>query len=145
TAIMHYGFRIVEDMIDGLSDYLDSKGLKSVMDLVGKAVPSLQKWETLDLHYKRVARINYDNCIGCNLCYIACEDGAHQCIDLIPHNGVQQPVVRQADCVGCALCFIVCPVESCISMTRKDDGSEAVTWNQLMKQLPQPLAWESLR
>src|SRR5438876_10992473 len=60
TAIMHYGFRIVEDMIEGLSDYLDSKGLKNVTDLIGKAVPTLQKWESLDLHYKRIARINYD-------------------------------------------------------------------------------------
>src|SRR5436305_4078541 len=77
TAIMHYGFRIVEDMIEGLTDYLDAKGFKSINELIGKAVPTLQKWETLDLHYKRIARINYAKCIGCNLCYIACEDGAH--------------------------------------------------------------------
>src|SRR5258705_8999223 len=64
TAAMHYGFRIVEDMIEGLSDYLDSKGFNSVMDLVGKAVPTLQKWETLELNYKRVARIDYEKCIG---------------------------------------------------------------------------------
>ena len=56
TAIMHYGFRIVEDMTEGLNDYLDSKGMKSVNELIGKAVPTLQKWETLDLHYKRIAR-----------------------------------------------------------------------------------------
>src|SRR5947208_13828598 len=68
TAIMHYGFRIVEDMIEGLNDYLDSKGLRSVVDLVGKAAPTVQKWETLDLHYQRIARIDYDKCIGCNLC-----------------------------------------------------------------------------
>jgi NAD-dependent dihydropyrimidine dehydrogenase PreA subunit len=79
---MHYGFRIVEDMTDGLSAYLDSKGMKSVERLRGRAVPTLQKWETLDLNYKRIASIDYDKCIGCNLCYIACEDGAHQAIDL---------------------------------------------------------------
>src|SRR5437899_9644489 len=66
TAIMHYGFRIVEDMLEGLNDYLDSKGFKSVTEFVGKAVPTLQKWETLDLHYQRIAKINYDKCIGCN-------------------------------------------------------------------------------
>ena len=84
TAIMHYGFRIVEDMNEGLSAYLDSKGMKSINDLIGRAVPSLNKWENLNLNYQRVARIDYDQCIGCNLCYIACEDGAHQCIDLLP-------------------------------------------------------------
>jgi hypothetical protein len=36
-------------------------------------------------------------------------------------------------------------VDGCISMVRKDDGSEAITWNELMKQLPQPLTWEALR
>src|SRR5947199_2808583 len=111
TAIMHYGFRIVEDMIEGLNDYLDSKGYRSVMDLVGKAVPTLQKWETLGLNYKRIARIDYDKCIGCNLCYIACEDGAHQAIALVNPNGrglgpgrvpgKPIPKVREEDCVGC--------------------------------------------
>src|SRR5436853_938535 len=64
TAAMHYGFRIVEDMIEGLSNYLDEKGMKSVKELQGRAVPTLHKWETLDLNYQRVARINYDKCIG---------------------------------------------------------------------------------
>jgi dihydropyrimidine dehydrogenase (NAD+) subunit PreA len=27
-----------------------------------------------------VARIHAETCIGCDLCYIACWDGAHQCI-----------------------------------------------------------------
>jgi len=79
---MHYGFRIAEDLNEGLSAYLDSKGMKSIDDLRGRSVPTLQKWENLDLHWQRVARIDYEKCIGCNLCYIACEDGAHQCIDL---------------------------------------------------------------
>src|SRR5881628_165242 len=83
TAVMHYGFRIVEDMIDSLNDYLDGKGFANLDALRGRAVPTVQKWETLDLNYKRIARINYDKCIGCNLCYIACEDGAHQAIALV--------------------------------------------------------------
>ncbi|MFM8734825.1 MAG: NAD-dependent dihydropyrimidine dehydrogenase subunit PreA [Pirellulales bacterium] len=81
TAIMHHGFRIVEDMIDGLSAYLDSKNMRSLADLRGKAVPRVGDWNDLDLHARRVARIDYETCIGCNLCHIACEDGAHQCID----------------------------------------------------------------
>ncbi|MFN9897269.1 MAG: NAD-dependent dihydropyrimidine dehydrogenase subunit PreA, partial [bacterium] len=69
TAIMHYGFRIVEDMIDGLNDFLDSKKMKSVNELVGKAVQTVGNWENLNLNYKRIASIDYDKCIGCNLCY----------------------------------------------------------------------------
>jgi dihydropyrimidine dehydrogenase (NAD+) subunit PreA len=139
TAIMHYGFRIVEDMTDGLSAYLDSKGMRSLADLRGRAVPQVGDWQQLDLHYQRVARIDYDKCIGCNLCHIACEDGAHQCIDLVdptPYGlgpgrvpGKPVPKVREDDCVGCNLCSIVCPVDGCITMTPVDTGRPAMTWH----------------
>ena len=46
------------------------------------AVPKVTEWKHLDLNYKIVARIDRDTCIGCDLCYIACWDGAHQCIHL---------------------------------------------------------------
>ena len=139
TAIMHYGFRIVEDMTDGLSAYLDSKGMRSLADLRGRAVPQVGNWQQLDLHYQRVARIDYDKCIGCNLCHIACEDGAHQCIDLVdptPYGlgpgrvpGKPVPKVREDDCVGCNLCSIVCPVDGCITMTPVDTGRPAMSWH----------------
>jgi dihydropyrimidine dehydrogenase (NAD+) subunit PreA len=145
TAIMHYGFRIVEDMIDGLSDYLDAKGFKSVTELVGRAVPTVKKWEALDLNYKRIARIDYDKCIGCNLCYIACEDGAHQCIDLVPPNGhglgpgrvpgKPIPQVREEDCVGCNLCAIVCPVDNCIAMVSIERGLERMSWSEYQEKV----------
>src|SRR5215472_6079787 len=80
TAAMHYGFRIVRDMIDGLENYLEEKGFKSAMEIVGKSVPQVDDWGNLDLNYKIVDKIDAEKCIGCNLCYIACEDGAHQCI-----------------------------------------------------------------
>ena len=139
TAIMHHGFRIVEDMKDGLSAYLDSKGMRSLAELRGRAVPQVGDWQQLDLHYKRVARIDYEKCIGCNLCHIACEDGAHQCIDLVdaaPYGlgpgrvpGKPVPKVRENDCVGCNLCSIVCPVDDCITMTPVDTGRPPMTWH----------------
>lgn len=145
TAIMHYGFRIVEDMKDGLSAYLDSKGLRSLADLRGRAVPQVGDWQQLDLHYKRVARIDYEKCIGCNLCHIACEDGAHQCIDLVdsaPYGlgpgrvpGKPVPKVREDDCVGCNLCSIVCPVDACITMTPVDTGRPAMSWHDYQSRL----------
>ncbi|NOY58772.1 MAG: 4Fe-4S dicluster domain-containing protein, partial [Calditrichaeota bacterium] len=74
--------------------------------------------------------INKEKCIGCQLCYIACEDGAHQAIALEPANGNRIPVIIEDNCVGCNLCSLVCPVENCITMVRKDDGKEVVTWKQ---------------
>jgi len=145
TAIMHYGFRIVEDMIDGLNDFLDKKGYASVNELRGKAVKSVNKWETLNLNYKRIADINYDKCIGCNLCYIACEDGAHQAIDLIVENGQglgpgrlpgkKIPQINVDHCVGCNLCSLVCPVENCISMVDVETNQPHMSWKEYQERV----------
>ena len=131
TAVMHYGYRIVEDMIDGLSHYLDEKGFLSVRDLTGKSVPRVTDWGNLDLNYKTVARIDHSLCIRCNLCHVACEDGAHQCIPFTEINGLRYPVVDEAECVGCNLCYLVCPSPGCISMVRLDDGANPLSWREL--------------
>ncbi len=140
TAIMHYGFRIVQDMCEGLSDFLDSKGYKSVNELRGLAVNTVDKWETLNLNYKRIASIDYEKCVGCNLCYIACEDGAHQAIDLIDANGKglgpgrvpgkPVPQINVEHCVGCNLCSLVCPVDECITMVDVKTGKKPMSWKQ---------------
>src|SRR5271170_7778724 len=93
TAAMHYGFRIVEDMIDGLSAYMEDHGFRSIEDFRGRAVPNVKDWGDLDLNYKIIADIHQDLCIGCQLCYVACEDGAHQCIEpyTIAGNGKKNP------------------------------------------------------
>jgi dihydropyrimidine dehydrogenase (NAD+) subunit PreA len=145
TAVMHYGFRIINDMTEGLVNWMEEKGISSLEEIRGKSLQRITDFGNFNLLYKSAARIDESKCIQCNLCHIACEDGAHQCIDILPHNGKNQPKIRESDCVGCALCFLVCPVDQCISMVRMDNGTEAITWNELMKQLPQPLTWEQLR
>ena len=131
TAAMHHGFRIVEDMIEGLDNYLDEKGIASVMDLVGKSVPKYSDWGNLDLNYKIVARINNDVCINCNKCHIACEDTSHQCIDMLKDpNGNSLLKVREEDCVGCNLCSIVCPVDGAIDMIEIPSELPPMTWNE---------------
>ena len=147
TAVMHYGFRIVEDMIDGLNTWMDEKGFKTLDEVRGKSLQRIDDFGNFNLLHKTTARIDQDKCIHCNLCYVACEDGAHQCIDLIPVNGHNKTVVREEDCVGCDLCAIVCPVEGCITMERKDDSSETKTWNELVSQFKdedKELTWENL-
>ena len=80
TAVMHYGYRIVEDMIEGLENYMRENGWRTLDDFKGKALTQVADWSNLDLNYKLIARIDPDTCIRCNLCHVACEDGAHQCI-----------------------------------------------------------------
>lgn len=154
TAVMHHGFRIVDDMIEGLSGYLDSRGMKRVDDLVGAAVPNFREWGELDLNYHVIAEIDEDTCIGCQLCHVACHDSAHQCIHLpgdpviqghvTPHAAVaaeraadapaeapyRVPWVDETECVGCNLCALVCPVDGCITMVERRRAEETDTWNE---------------
>jgi dihydropyrimidine dehydrogenase (NAD+) subunit PreA len=163
TAAMHYGYRIVEDMIDGLSNWMDEKGFHTIDDFRGASLAKVTEWKHLDLNYQIVARIHEEKCIGCDLCYIACWDGAHQCIhvdgyanpeealaasrariavtpiaklDLGATNSGQRPApkVDEAECVGCNLCWLVCPVPGCITMERVDKGLPRQSWEQRVRQ-----------
>ncbi len=130
TAVMHYGYRIVEDMIDGLNGYLDDKGIASVNDIVGASVERVTDWGNLDLNYVVKAHVNEEKCIRCNLCYVACEDGAHQSFEFVESNGNRYPRVIEEECVGCNLCALVCPSPGAITMERRDDGSNPQTWRE---------------
>lgn len=154
TAVMHHGYRIVDDMIEGLEGYLTSKGMSSAAELVGAAVGGFVEWGDLDLNYHVVAEIDAEKCIGCDLCYVACHDGAHQCIhqpgtsamaghaapmaetaarlaaetasDPVPYR---VPWVDETECVGCNLCALVCPVQDCITMVERRRGPDKDTWH----------------
>jgi dihydropyrimidine dehydrogenase (NAD+) subunit PreA len=154
TAVMHYGYRIVEEMIEGLDDYLAAKGMAGVEDLVGAALPAFKEWGDLDLNHHVVAAIDPDTCISCRVCIAACHDGAHQCIHppgVEPAEGHVAPMaamaarraqetagsetpyrvpwVDETECVGCNLCQLVCPVEGCITMVERRRAPESETWN----------------
>ena len=94
TAVMHYGYRIIEDMIEGLDNWMRSKHFATIDDFRGLSLPRVTDWKHLNLNYKIVARVNEQKCIGCDLCHIACWDGAHQCIHL---DRVSGPVDGQVE------------------------------------------------
>ena len=141
TAIMHYGFRIVEDMIDGLSNWMDAKGFATLADVRGRSLPRVVDWGELNLNFKVIAKIEQDKCIGCHLCYIACEDGAHQSIRL--SHGAKVPEIVEERCVGCNLCMLVCPVPGCITMQRVDTGRAPMSWREYQEALGKGLACET--
>ncbi len=168
TAVMHYGFRLIEELTDGLSNWLDSKGVASVREVIGASTHRVSDFGDFDLSFKTVARIDEDKCIQCNLCYVACDEGAHQCIDITvdgaridpagiagvrasnnagvgPQGARPQPRVREEDCVGCDLCSLVCPVEGCITMVEVPPERPSVTWNELVRTRPEVTTdWDAM-
>ncbi|MDE0211424.1 MAG: NAD-dependent dihydropyrimidine dehydrogenase subunit PreA [Boseongicola sp.] len=120
TAAMTYGFKIVQEMISGLGNWMDEKGHASVDDVVGRAVPNFTDWQYLNLNYVTKARIDQDLCIGCGRCFAACEDTSHQAIAMNPGRKFE---VIDEECVACNLCVNVCPVEDCITMEELAPGA----------------------
>jgi len=128
TAAMKHGFRIVQDMCEGLSNWMDEKGFKTLDDFIGKSVEKITHWEDLDINYHHVANINQDKCIHCGLCYIACEDTSHQSINLAYGKPYNTYTIKEEECVGCNLCKLVCPVDDCITMVEHRVAPEYVNW-----------------
>ena len=115
TAAMVYGFKIVQDMESGLSNYMDEMGFTSVGEIVGKAIPTVTNWQYLNLNHISKAVINQDSCIQCGRCHIACEDTSHQAITF-EKEGKRHFEVKEDECVGCNLCVTVCPVPDTITL-----------------------------
>jgi len=130
TAAMTYGFKIVEEMIDGLSRWMDEKNYKTIEDFRGLAVPNVVDWQDLNLNFITKAVIDQDSCIKCGRCHIACEDTSHQAISLTV-NGERKFEVNDDECVGCNLCVNVCPVEGCIELVQMTKGTDPRTGKKI--------------
>ncbi|ASJ71723.1 NAD-dependent dihydropyrimidine dehydrogenase subunit PreA [Granulosicoccus antarcticus] len=126
TAAMTYGFRIIEELTQGLSDWMDTSGYKSLDDFVGKATPNVKDWQQLNLNYIAKAVIDQDLCIQCGRCHVVCEDTSHQAITSMV-DGKRHFEVINEECVGCNLCVSVCPVDQCISMEQVTEGVDVRT------------------
>jgi len=126
TAAMTYGFRIIEELTQGLSDWMDESGYQNVSEIVGRATPNVKDWQNLNLNYISKAVIDQDLCIECGRCHVVCEDTSHQAITSMV-DGKRKFEVIDEECVGCNLCVSVCPVEHCISMVELTEGVDTRT------------------
>ena len=120
TAAMTYGFKVVQEMISGLSEWMDEKGHTSIQDFMGAAVPNTTDWKYLNLNYIAKAEISQDDCISCGRCFAACEDTSHQAIDMSDDRVF---TVKDDECVACNLCVEVCPIDGCITMVPQEPGT----------------------
>jgi len=128
TAAMLYGFKIIEELCDGLSDWMDKKGYESLEQFRGSAVPNTTDWKYLNMNYNRIAEIDQDNCIQCGRCFAACEDTSHQAIKMTVDNEERTFTVIDEECVGCNLCQITCPEPNAISMRDVETTEPHLGW-----------------
>lgn len=110
TSVMQYGYRIIDDLVEGLKLYLSSNSHKSVNEIIGKALPNIVLADKLDRDSICYPRFDMKKCIGCGRCYLSCYDGGHQAIKVNEKNS--KPVLIFDKCVGCQLCVTICPTEA---------------------------------
>ena len=118
TAVMQYGYRIIDDLILGLQHYMAQRGLTSVEALVGEELPNFVTPTDLDRDTIVYPKIDRERCIGCGRCYVLCQDGGHQAITFDADS--RKPRIVGTKCVGCHLCRLVCPTGA-IGVTKRID------------------------
>ena len=108
TAVMEYGYRIIDDLVLGLQTYMQERGAKSLDDIVGERLDSFVLPSDLDRDTMVFPKIDRERCVGCGRCQISCQDGGHQAI--VFDLDTRRPRIVGQKCVGCHLCRLVCPV-----------------------------------
>ncbi|MCF8109144.1 MAG: NAD-dependent dihydropyrimidine dehydrogenase subunit PreA [Desulfohalobiaceae bacterium] len=137
TGIIHYGYRIIEDLIEGLSDYLVQAGINRAQDLVGRSLPKLQTTDHFDLKRQGIAAYDLERCIGCGQCYIVCRDAAGQALHWDAEN--RRPQLIEEKCLSCMICSFVCPVPGLITYREMPE-----TWERQETPVMDPTLEEKL-
>lgn len=116
TAVMQYGYRIIDDLLLGIQEWMQRENLTSLEEVRGKALERFVSTDKLDRTTYVLPRIDRSKCIGCGRCYVSCYDGGHQAISFDPQT--RTPHIIGKNCVGCHLCMLVCPT-SAMSATNR--------------------------
>jgi dihydropyrimidine dehydrogenase (NAD+) subunit PreA len=117
SSVMAQGYDIIEDLTDGLANYIEDMGWDGVSDMIGLSLPKLKGQQELSRLYKAVSHIDLGSCVKCDRCFVACRDAGYQAINLKDDHS---PEVNWDKCTGCSLCYHVCPVWGCIKMAPRN-------------------------
>lgn len=110
TAVMQYGYRIIDDLCQGLQIYMAQRGCSRVSDVIGLGVANVVDAAELERDTIVYPKFRRDRCVGCGRCFLSCRDGGHQAIGF--DGELRRPVLIPEHCVGCHLCVLVCPREA---------------------------------
>jgi len=115
--VMARGYGVIEDLLDGLQNYMEDKGFETISDMVGLSLEKLVGQTELSRAVRLISSVKEETCVKCDLCYVSCRDAGYQAIKL---REDRIPMVDKEKCTGCSLCQQVCPVWDCVVMTPKE-------------------------
>ncbi len=118
TGVIHYGYRIIEDILEGMTYYMEDQNLRSIDQIVGRAVPNIVPTDRFDLSRQGIAQYDLERCIGCGQCYIVCQDAGGQCLSW--DRADRRPHIDDRTCLGCMICSFVCPISNPPLITYKE-------------------------
>ncbi len=118
SGVIHYGYRMVEDILEGISYFMEDHGFDHISDFVGKALPNVVSTDHFDLGRQGIAQYDLDRCIGCGQCHVVCQDAGGQCLTW--NSATRRPVMDESRCLACMICSFVCPVSKPPMITYKE-------------------------
>ncbi|MEK7450104.1 MAG: 4Fe-4S dicluster-binding protein, partial [Planctomycetota bacterium] len=105
SGIMLFGYQLIEDLTNGLQQYMNRKKFASIKNMVGLVQPKIVKFGQLKLR-QSYAVINNMKCLPeCRLCAISCQDAGFQAITMAG----DKVCISKSKCDGCGLCLAICP------------------------------------
>jgi len=112
TAVMEYGYRIIDDLVEGLQYFVAASGHDSLKELLGTSLDNVVDVEEIERDVVIYPKFLRDKCVHCGRCYLSCRDGGHQAISFDENR---MPILDPKKCVGCHLCVLVCPNRAIVS------------------------------
>ena len=111
TAVMQYGYRIIDDLTSGLKAYLSEENME-LSGLVDSA--RFVQTNTVDRETRVYPVTDKGKCVKCGRCHISCSDAGYQAISF--ENRV--PALNGVKCEGCMLCSLTCPAGAILPSKR---------------------------
>ena len=121
TAVMQYGYRIIDQLKLGLLGFMRRNNYMSVAELVGKGLSAFAPANELDRESVQPVAFDEEKCLSCGRCFISCSDAGHGAVGWDTRKRL--PSIDSALCAGCHLCVYVCPSGALRAGERERRGS----------------------